>query len=266
MDREIDRLYQLPLTDFTAARNDLAKSAGKDAGAVKALEKPSAPAWAVNQLYWKERRAYDRLIRASERIRAANAHALSGKNVDLAGVELEHRAAVKIAADAVRDILAGAGDPATVSTMKAVVDTLQALPGGGPPGRLAKPLAPLGFGVLSALMKGVATPRSLAKIVAFAPPRPKPDEVAEAARRAKEAARRRLRELDPKAAGAKRAAVSARAELDRATRARAQVEATLEAASADVARRRSKAEQAERDARLIEEERQRLRATLADQA
>ena len=47
---EIARLYQLPLDEFTSARNALAKRAGSDAAGIRALTKPSVPAWAVNQL------------------------------------------------------------------------------------------------------------------------------------------------------------------------------------------------------------------------
>ena len=96
-----------------------------------ALEKPSVPAWAVNQLSWRDRRAYDKLIQAAERLRAAHAQTLSGKKVDLSTIELQHKAAVKVATDLVRGVLAAAGNPATPATMKAVIDTLQALPGGG---------------------------------------------------------------------------------------------------------------------------------------
>lgn len=259
-DEPIDRLYQLPLSEFTAARNELiAQTAGQGAGAVKALGKPMVPAWAVNQLYWRERRPYDKLIRASERLRAGHAHALAGKKVDLAMLELEHHAAVKAAADAVRRLLARAGDPATPSTMKAVIDTLQALPGGGQPGRLTKPLAPLGFGALGALMKGAATPKSLAEVVVFAPPKPTVDERAEADRRAKDAAAKRLRELDPQAARVKKTLASVRAALERAERARAARDAQLQAASLEVTRRRADFDRVDREARAIDQERARLK-------
>jgi hypothetical protein len=62
---EIDRLYQLPLGEFTPARNALAKELGKTDARIKNLQKPNVPAWAVNQLYWRERPLYDRLIKAS---------------------------------------------------------------------------------------------------------------------------------------------------------------------------------------------------------
>ena len=52
---DIDRLYSLPLAEFTPERNELAKRLRKDgdtdaAAAVKALKKPSVAAWAVNQV------------------------------------------------------------------------------------------------------------------------------------------------------------------------------------------------------------------------
>ena len=258
---DLDALYQVPLGEFTAARNALAKTAGKDAGAIRALEKPSVPAWAVNQLYWRDRRAYDKLIQAAERLRAAHAQALSGRKVDLATIELQHKAAVKVSADRIRGILAGAGDPATPATMKAVIDTLQALPGGGPAGRLTRPLAPLGFGALGALMKGRTTPRKLAEVVTFAPPKPRPSDVAEDARRAKDAALKRLKDLDVQAARLKKALTSARAACDRAERRRAALEDDLQAASTELVARRGELEQIERDVRAIDQERARLKAT-----
>lgn len=178
-------------------------------------------------------------------------------------LELEHHAAVKAAAEAVRGILARAGDPATPSTMKAVIDTLRALPGGGPPGRLTQALAPLGFGALGALMKGAATSRSLAEVVTFAPPRPRPDDVAEAARRAREAGTKRLKELDAQAARVRKALTSARAALDRSERAKRDLDATLQAAVVELTRRRAEFDRVDREARAIEQERTRLKQDLS---
>ena len=71
IDDEIDRLYQLPASEFVAARNALAKQAGPGAATVKSLEKPNAPAWAVNQLYWTRRKTFDRLMDAATKLRAS---------------------------------------------------------------------------------------------------------------------------------------------------------------------------------------------------
>ena len=83
VDRDIDRLYQLPLEEFTEARKAYAarvKAAGDGEGAarVKGLEKPSVSAWAVNQLYWSAGREFDELVAAGMRLRQAQERSLKG--------------------------------------------------------------------------------------------------------------------------------------------------------------------------------------------
>jgi uncharacterized protein with von Willebrand factor type A (vWA) domain len=83
---EIDALFQRSLADFTGARNALAKqlkNEGRtlDAERVKALVKPSSSAWAVNQLYWQDPTAIERLLTLGERVRKAQTGQL--KNADL---------------------------------------------------------------------------------------------------------------------------------------------------------------------------------------
>jgi len=146
-DDEIDRLYQLPLDEFTPARNALAKDAGKGAPEIKRLEKPNAAAWAVNQLFWQQRKIYDELIGATEKLRAAYRQQLAGKAADVRGLETAHRDAVRKATQTTREILETAGN-ASVAVMDAVRETLDTLPGGGPPGRLTKPLKRTGFEAL----------------------------------------------------------------------------------------------------------------------
>ena len=73
-DDELDKLYRVPLSEFVFLRNALAtelKKAGDADGAkrVKALVKPNASAWAVNQLYWKEPLSFDALIAAGDHYR-----------------------------------------------------------------------------------------------------------------------------------------------------------------------------------------------------
>jgi hypothetical protein len=166
LDDEIDRLYQLPAAEFVAARNVLAKQAGPGAASVKNLQKPNAPAWAVNQLYWTRRKTFDKLIDAANKLRAAHSQMLSGKRADVTAAEAAHRDAVKTASAEVREILSQAGDPATAATMMAVSDTLQALPGPERPGRLVRPLKPRGFEALAGLVPGAAAAsKRLAEIV-----------------------------------------------------------------------------------------------------
>lgn len=200
LDDEIDRLYQLPASEFVAARNALAKQAGPGAATVKSLEKPNAPAWAVNQLYWTRRKTFDRLMDAANKLRTAHSQLLSGKKADVAAAEAVHRDALRAAVAEVRDILSQAGDPATNATMTAVTDTLQALPGPERPGRLVRPLKPRGFEALAGLVPGAAAAsKRLAEIVPIDRGRPvqkpaAPDDGAKvsdaAARRAQAEARR----------------------------------------------------------------------------
>jgi hypothetical protein len=163
LDDEIDRLYQLPLNEFTPARNALTKQVrGADATQVRTLQKPNTPAWAVNQLYWRARRVYDRLIEAAERLRKAHRSLLAGKPADLQEFESAHRDAIRDAAQKVREILTAAGDSVTEATMTAVSETLDALPPvEDQPGRLTRPLKRMGFEALAGV-----TPRT-----SSAPPR-----------------------------------------------------------------------------------------------
>ncbi len=102
----IDALFQLPLADYTAARNALAaslKAAGRaaDAAAVTARPKPSLSVWTVNQLYWHHRVAFNQLMAAGTRLRNAHAAKLAGGKGDL-------RAAASALAAALGDLTARA--------------------------------------------------------------------------------------------------------------------------------------------------------------
>lgn len=149
LESEIDRLYQLPLDEFTAARNALAKTAGGEAGRVRALGKPSLPAWIVNQLYWHDRSAWDALIAASENARRVNRAVLGGKSGDVRAANAVHDEAVEASFKAALGLLATSGHPATDATRQAIATTLRALPGDEPPGRLTKPIQPIGFSALT---------------------------------------------------------------------------------------------------------------------
>jgi hypothetical protein len=80
---EGDRLYGLSLEEFTPARDALAarmRSAGdaEESKRVRALRKPTTPAWAVNQLARRQAPLIDELIASSERLRAAQHELLAG--------------------------------------------------------------------------------------------------------------------------------------------------------------------------------------------
>jgi hypothetical protein len=146
-DSDIDGLYQLPLEQFTAARTALAKESGsEEAPRIRALAKPTLPAWTVNQVFWTARDKYDALISAAERLRSAHRAALAGKKVDLRDPDDAHRRALNAALKEAIAILERAGHPAASSTVDVISKTLAALPADSePPGRLTRPLTPGGF-------------------------------------------------------------------------------------------------------------------------
>jgi len=95
LDAKIDDLYRLPLGEFTGARNALAKSlAGAEAKRVKGLAKPTVVPWAVNQVYWRARSTFDRLMKSGEKLRAAQIAALEGKRADVRDAGEAHRRAI----------------------------------------------------------------------------------------------------------------------------------------------------------------------------
>lgn len=86
-DADIDRLYGLPLDEFVAQRDALAKTLRGDgdkeaAAAAKALRKPTAGAWALNQAVRRRRKETDALLKAGARLRAAHASLLAGGGRD----------------------------------------------------------------------------------------------------------------------------------------------------------------------------------------
>lgn len=167
LDAEIEHLYQLPLDEFTTARNNLAKTAGADAPEIRKLAKPPIAAWAVNQLYWKQRDVYDALIEASNAVRKTHKTILGGRHADLREPAREHEAALESALKATLAILQETDHPATDATRQAILTTLRALPSNDPPGRLTSTLQPGGFEMLQGLSiaggGGVIRPKPAAK-------------------------------------------------------------------------------------------------------
>ncbi len=165
IEAEIDRLYQLPPDEFTAARNALAKEAGAERAEVRGLEKPPIAAWAVNQLYWKHRDVYDPLVAASTELRKQHKAILSGRTADIREAGKAHDAAVESALRTALALLGEAGHPPTDSTRQAIMTTLRALPVEDPPGRLTRVLQPGGFEMLA----GLSIAGSKAGVASFRP-------------------------------------------------------------------------------------------------
>jgi hypothetical protein len=225
LDAELDRLYGLPLEEFTKARNDLAarlKKAGETEAAaeVKTLAKPSVPAWAVNQLARRRKRDVRALLDAAERSR-------SGKAKSLRAALDEQRDALQRLADEARELLQAERGSAPEAMVQRIASTLRAAASDPAAaerlerGRVNEDLEPAGFEALAGL------------VGAKAPPASKRDE-GDARRKRLEAAQKAVRErkaeaaeLHDRAEASERQAAKARKAADRADRALEDAEAEL---------------------------------------
>ncbi|HEV8366578.1 MAG TPA: hypothetical protein VGQ39_01385 [Pyrinomonadaceae bacterium] len=163
LEDDLDALFRLPLAEFTAARNKLAgqlkqSGRGNESEFVKVLVKPPITAWAVNQLYWKHREAFDRLIATGERFRRAQASGLSRKVADMRGALDARRQELSNLSDLATDLLRDAGHNPTPETLRRITTTLEAMSAyaslldGPRPGRLTHDVDPPGFESLGSLM------------------------------------------------------------------------------------------------------------------
>ena len=143
-------LYQLPLAEFTHARNALAKSLeGGDRKTVASLVKPSVPLWVINHLYWEDAPTYKALVDASDKLRAAHRSALSGKNVDTRAPDQLHRTTVERAFAKAVALAEKKDVKLSDAARDSVRRTLSALPTEEPAGRMTREPAPVGFSLLS---------------------------------------------------------------------------------------------------------------------
>jgi hypothetical protein len=168
LDDDVDALFRLPLAEFTAARNALAsklKKAGRgevggEADLVKALVKPSISAWTVNQLYWKHRDAFDRLIESGVRFHKAQSSRFAGKLADMRTALDARREALAHLSDLATSLLRGAGHNPTPDTIHRITTTLEAMSAyasssNAPrPGRLTHDVDPPGFESLASSLPG----------------------------------------------------------------------------------------------------------------
>jgi hypothetical protein len=240
----IDQLYQVPLSQFTAERNALARGAGPDAAGIRALQKPTLAAWAINQLYWRKRDVYDELLECAGDLRATHNAALRGKRADLRGAGRSHEEAIERALQSTLALLADSGHPVTDATRQAVVSTLRALPSDDAPGRLTRQLQPRGFEALGGLASQgrVRTARATAPRVGATPaPGSAPPPTRQAARLA-----------------------SARAALAASVRATREAEQAARRHEFEVARAARDAEKAERSVTAAEESLRQAQVALDD--
>jgi hypothetical protein len=239
IDRELDGLFGVSLDEFTRARNELAKRLEADqdrhAEEVRALRKPTVPAWTINQLTRVDRTGIRALLDAGEELRAAQSRLLAGQDArDAAREAAAHeRQAVEQLIERARDILKDADRPPTAAVLDRVGTTLRAAAVTDEgrelleTGRLTTELEPPGFDAFAPAGTPSKPPRKPAR---------GHDELAE--RRKQRAHRqRRRRELQERARAAERSAREAEREAERMEREaeRARQKAERARAEADAA-------------------------------
>jgi hypothetical protein len=279
LDTEIQGLYGLPLPEFTAARNALAKRLKKEgekdaAEEVASLPKPTVSAWAVNHLFTVDPERMEELLASGERARKALREILSG------GDPGALRDAIQEARDLANDLrdraveaLSEQGNRPGAAIVERIATNLQSLafsPVAEPVlqrGWLDVDLPPVGFEVLAGLQLAALPARP--KREAPAKPAPKPEKP-EKAREAKEETRLREKRESEEAKARERREKEEEKSRERADReearrrervARLQAQREEAAGRADFLRR--KAEQAEKvaeEARQKAEEAERLAA------
>jgi DNA repair exonuclease SbcCD ATPase subunit len=145
-DEAVQALYRAPLDQFVAERKRLSDELkASEPGSAKLfakLPRPSVSAWATNQLWWRERDAFEELFETGERLRAGELEATAA-----------HRKATNRLVTLAGDILRDAGHGASEATLRRVSANLGALAAQGgfepdQPGALRSDRDPPGFGAL----------------------------------------------------------------------------------------------------------------------
>jgi hypothetical protein len=142
-EKAVTELYQAPHESFVAERTRLASELKVDDKAAAArlakLGRPSISAWAVNQLWWHSREAFDALFETAAKLRA-------GKLIASA----DHRKALAKLGAAAHKLLKDSGHGGADATLRRVAMTLSGLAAVGsfdpdPSGALSRDRDPPGF-------------------------------------------------------------------------------------------------------------------------
>ena len=242
---DIDDLFALPLDEFTAARNALAKRLKQDGDAdaaeqVRALPKPSVAAWAVNQLARQEPEAVRSLLNVAARLRSAQERSLKGERVadELRAAQSEERNLIRELTRRAESLLRDAGRPASGTTLERVSSLVRAAAVDEPgrtalrEGRLTGDVEVTGFDAFAGLELPSKRGRKAANTG---------DDLAERRRQKRELERqrkqleKRVRELDAKAETAERDAERARNAADKADALAQALRRDADAAAAELA-------------------------------
>ena len=130
----VDELYRLPLDEFAPRRDGLAKelrATGKrdEAVWVKALRKPSAAAWLVNQLARTQKRDARRMLERGDALRVAQERALArqASREELAGATRDYAEATQTLLSNAPGFLDRRGVPPSEITLERAAETLRAI-------------------------------------------------------------------------------------------------------------------------------------------
>ena len=191
LESRIDDLYKRPLGDFAAARASFAKELkGPDRSRVTQLKKPTSVPWTINQVYWHVRPVFDALLREGVRLRRAQIAALEGRPGDVRRASQMHRTAIAAAVKSAVDLAEAAG---VHPSREALAHTFEALSLETAPterlGRLTRPLRPRGFEMLAGVKLPAGRVGNGLQTVPkqTVPKAPRPDPLAEEAKRRQEA-------------------------------------------------------------------------------
>jgi len=181
LEDDVDALFSLPLTKFISARKTLAarlkkEGHGDQASRVTALVKPSISAWAVNQIYWMHREAFDHLIATGQKFHRAQSSRLAGKVADMREALDARREALSELSTLATTVLRDAGHNPTADMVRRITTTLEAmsayasLPDNVARGRLTQDVDPPGFDSLASFVSGATMPartKEAARVIPF---------------------------------------------------------------------------------------------------
>jgi hypothetical protein len=229
---EIDRLFALPLDEFTSARNELARRLKQEGDAeaseaVRGLAKPTVAVWAVNQLARREPEAVRALLNVAARLRSAQERALGGERAAdaLRAAQSEEREVIRDLTRRAEKLLREEGRPASGQTLERVSSTLRAAAVADPgrealrEGRLSGDVEVSGFDAFA----GLEVPKGGGRRAA----RASGDDLTERRRQKREAERRR-KELEKRVRTLSARADAAEREAERARKAANEAEAVAE--------------------------------------
>jgi hypothetical protein len=228
LESRIDDLYATRLDEFVAGRAALAAELkGADARRIRQLKKPTIVPWAVNQVYWHARGAFERLQQSGTALRRAQVAALEGQSADVHAAVGVHRKAIASAVEQAITLAQAAGIHPSRDGLTRTFEALSlASTPPGPPGRLTHPMQPGGFEMLA----GVEPARRGAP-QSVRPASPGGEQVAAVERTHQRAAAAATRRRDAAIAGLERAVL--RAKENAALARRAWDRATDELAAAE---------------------------------